>query len=174
MAEPLQPVRMFRALARARVEYILIGGLAAVLHGAPIVTQDADICPRRTPENVRRLATALRGMRARIRALTEPDGVEFACDAAFLERMKMVNLTTRFGDFDISFEPGGFTGGYDDLVSHATTFDIEGIPVRAAALSDIISSKQVANRPKDHVALPILYALEDEIAAREAGGGATN
>lgn len=164
---------MFRALARARVEYVLIGGLAAVLHGAPIITQDADICPRRTPENARRLATALRAMRARVRTVTEPDGLDFACDAAFLDRMKMVNLATRFGDFDISFEPGGFTGGYDDLVSQATTFNIEGIPVKAAALSDIISSKQAADRPKDHAALPVLYALEDEIAAREAGAAGT-
>ena len=165
---------MFRALARARVEYVLIGGLAAVLHGAPVITQDADICPRRTPENLRRLATALRAMQARIRTQAEPDGVEFTCDAAFISKMKMLNLTTRFGDFDISLEPGGFTAGYDDLVAHSVMFNIDGIPVRAAALADVISSKQVANRPKDHLALPVLYALEDEIAAREAGDAGTN
>jgi hypothetical protein len=159
---------MFRALSRQRVDYVVIGGLAAVLHGAPIITQDADICPRRTPENLTRLAAALRAMRARIRAHNNPDGFEFTCDAAFLGRMKMVNLTTRFGDFDISFEPAAFTAGYEQLVTRAVTFNIDGIPVRVAALRDVIASKARADRPKDHVALPVLYALEDEIAAREA------
>ena len=170
MPEPLQPLRIFRALTRQRVEYVLIGGLAAVLHGAPLVTQDADICPRRTPENLERLAAALKAMGARIRAAHEPDGLAFRSDAAFLSNMAMVNLTTRFGDFDISFSPAAFTSGYDDLVENAVMFNIEGIPVSVAALSDIISSKQSANRAKDHAALPLLYALEDEIAAREARG----
>jgi hypothetical protein len=166
--EPLQPVRIFRVLARNRVDYVLIGGLAAVLHGAPLITQDADICPRRTTENLTRLAAALRAMQARIRSAKEPDGVRFRCDAKLLDRMKMVNLTTRFGDFDITYEPAAFSGGYDDLVGHAVTFSIEGIDVRVAALSDIVTSKERANRPKDQAALPVLYALEDEIAQREA------
>lgn len=170
MPEPLQPVRIFRALARQRVEYVLIGGLAAVLHGAPLVTQDADICPRRTPENLTRLAAAMRAMGARIRAHNKPNGIAFTCDADFLARMKMVNLTTRFGDFDIAFEPAAFTTGYEGLAAHAVTFTIDGIDVKVASLSDIIASKQNANRAKDNAALPLLYALEDEIAAGDAQG----
>jgi hypothetical protein len=170
--EPLQPVRIFRALARQHVEYVLVGGLAAVLHGAPVVTQDADICPRRTPQNLTRLAAAMRAMGARIRAHNEPNGVAFTCDADFLARVKMVNLTTRFGDFDIAFEPAAFRSGYEELAAHAATFTIEDIDVKVASLSDIIASKETANRAKDHAALPLLYALEDEIAAQEARGNA--
>jgi hypothetical protein len=165
--EPLQPEEMFRALAAQRVDYVLIGGLAAVLHGSSALTNDADICPERSLENLERLSAALRDMRARIRTDAEPDGLAFACDAAFLARMKMVNLTTRFGDFDISFEPAG-SDGYEELVRQAVDFEAGGVTVKVASLADVIRSKETADRPKDRATLPILYALQDEIAKREA------
>jgi hypothetical protein len=158
---------MLRALNRHDVEYVLIGGLAATLHGSPTFTNDADICPRHTRENLVRLAAALRDMNARIRTDAEADGLSFACDTEFLTRMKMVNLRTDFGWFDISFQPGGFDGGYDELAPNAVEYVVEDVRVRVAALRDVIHSKEVANRDKDHAMLPHLYALEDEIAAKE-------
>lgn len=172
MPEPLNPETLFRTLEEHQVEYVLIGGLAANLHGSPLVTNDAGICPRRTRGNLERLAAALRDLDARIRTIAEPEGLAFARDAEFLERMKMVNMQTRAGDFDVAFEPGGFAGGYDVLIENAVEFDIFGIRVRVAALRDIIASKESANRAKDHAALPHLYALEDEIAAIERERGA--
>lgn len=64
---------------------MLVGGLAATLHGSPVTTQDADICPERTPENLERLAAAMRELRARIRTEGVEDGLPFACDAKFFE-----------------------------------------------------------------------------------------
>jgi hypothetical protein len=164
--EPLDPQRIFAALERHGVEYVLIGGLAAVLYGSAVVTNDADICPSRARENLERLATALKQLHARIRSATEPDGVAFACDPDFLSRVQLLNLQTDAGQFDLAFEPAGFTG-YDDLVQGAETFDIDGVLVRVAALRDVIRSKETANRAKDRAVLPHLYALEDEIAARD-------
>jgi len=158
---------MLATLEAHRVRYVLIGGLAAVLHGSPTVTSDADVCPERSDDNLDRLATALREMNARIRTTAEPDGLDFACDAAFLWQMKMVNLTTDFGDFDISFEPAGFTG-YAELMKNAVDVPIGVTSVSVASLADVIRSKETANRPKDHATLPILKALQDEIAGREA------
>jgi hypothetical protein len=157
---------MFTTLARHNVEYVLIGGLAANLHGSPLVTNDADITPLRTPDNLQRLAEALRELNARIRTTAEPDGLPFACDAEMFERTKMVNMHTNAGDFDISFEPAAFNG-YDELASHAVETVVFGVLVKVAALRDIIRSKETANRAKDQAALPVLYALEDEIAAQE-------
>ncbi len=171
MPEPLNPEMLFQMLARHHVEYVLIGGLAANLYGSPLVTNDADITPRRTKPNLRRLADALVELDARIRTAKEPDGLKFARDIEFLERTKMVNMQTRAGDFDISFEPGGFSG-YDELAAHAVPFEIFGVRVQVAALRDIITSKESANRAKDQAALPVLYALEDEIAAAEREGRA--
>ena len=167
MSEPLDPEKLFNALARHGVEYVLIGGLAANLHGSPLVTNDADITPKRTRANLDRLAAALRELGARIRTTAEPDGQPFACDAEFLERMKMLNLQTSAGEFDISFEPGAFEGGYEALVSHAVELEVFGVLVKVASLHDIIRSKEATNRLKDQAALPHLYALEDEIAAME-------
>ena len=98
-----------------------------------------------------------------MRTASEPEGVVFTCDAEMLGRVRLLNLQTDAGQFDLAFEPSGFTG-YEDLAARAETFDIDGVPVRVAALRDIIRSKETANRLKDQAALPHLYALEDEIA----------
>src|SRR5437764_15366733 len=102
---------MFRALEAHAVRYVLIGGLAATLHGLPLRTGDADICPARDAENLERLARALEAMDARIRAPDLEAGVHFACDARFLDGVKLLNLTTRYGDLDIAFSTRG-TGEY--------------------------------------------------------------
>ena len=166
-AARFDPIAMFGSLAEHGVEYVLIGGLAAVIHGSPTFTGDADICPARTPSNLDRLAAALRALDARIRNVDVPQGAEFTCDATFLARMTVVTLVTEFGILDISFEPAG-THGYPDLLPRAITYSLGGVQVPVAALRDVIRSKEGANRMKDRAALPVLYALEDEIAAREA------
>ena len=163
MPEPLDPQRLFAVLEQHSVEYVLIGGLAAVLYGSALVTNDADICPDRDHANLERLAAALQELHARVRTASEPEGVVFTCDAEMLGRVRLLNLQTDAGQFDLAFEPSGFTG-YEDLAARAETFDIDGVPVRVAVLRDIIRSKETANRLKDQAALPHLYALEDEIA----------
>jgi hypothetical protein len=163
--EALQPQELFDVLARHRVDYVLIGGLAATLHGSSALTNDADICPNPSPANLERLGAALREIKARVRSEAEPDGVAFSADPEFLRRIHLVNLTTRFGDFDIAFQPAG-SQGYEDLVRRAVDLEIDGTVVRVASLADIIRSKEAANRPKDRATLPILYALQDEIAKR--------
>jgi hypothetical protein len=136
----------------------LIGGLAATLHGSPLRTGDADICPARDAENLERLATALRQMEARIRAADAPQGVEFTCDARFLSGVEMLNLVTVFGDLDVAFLPAG-THGYEDLARRHEKYDLEGLTVPVAALEDIIRSKEAAGRSKDRAALDTLRRL---------------
>lgn len=167
MSEPFSPTEIITCLAHHRVEYVLIGGLAGAFHGSPAMTNDADICPNRDPVNLERLAQALVEMDAKIRAAgVEP--LKFACDAVFLALIDVaLNLTTRWGDFDISYHPAGFPNGYHDLVQHAVAYEIDDATVLVASLSDIIRSKRAAGRPKDRLTLPILEALQDEIADRE-------
>jgi hypothetical protein len=166
--EALQPDCLFAALADAGVDYVLIGGLAAVLHGATAMTNDADIVPAMDRENLVRLSAALTDLDARIRSEAEPDGVVFDPHPDLLAAVAMLNLTTRCGDLDVAVRPAG-TEGYDDLVVRATPFHIGGLDIPVAALADIIRSKEAADRPKDRATLPILYALEEEIARRSDG-----
>jgi len=158
-----EPEQALATLARHDVDFVVIGGYATVLHGSSHFTTDADVCADKQPDNLVKLAGALREMHARIRTDAVPEGVEFACDAAFLERMAMVNLITKHGAFDISFQPTAFPAGYVELAERAVEVEILGERVKVASLHDIISSKAAADRPKDRAVLPQLYALEDEI-----------
>jgi hypothetical protein len=150
---------MLRVLERHRVRYVVIGGIGATLHGSPLPTADTDICPAPDAANLESLASALLDMAARIRIADAPEGLRFTCDAAFLRRMKLLNLTTQFGDLDLSFEPSG-TGGYADLSQRSVEYDLgDGLIAPVAALEDIIRSKEAANREKDRQALPTLRVL---------------
>jgi hypothetical protein len=159
---PLLPDELFGCLARHDVRYVLIGGLAAVLHGSPLPTLDADICPARTSDNLERLATALEAIDARIRTSDTAEGLTLPRDPAFLARIEQVNLMTLVGDLDLSFTPSG-TEGFDDLVRHAVLMKIRALTIPVAALDDIIRSKAAANRPKDQRMLPLLRQLAEEI-----------
>lgn len=161
-AGAFEPVEMFRSFERHRVEYVLIGGLAAVLHGSPLRTNDADVCPHRERANLEALARALGDLEARL--FTADGPVEFIYDAEFLDRVQVLTLETRVGRLDISFRPAG-TEGYHELVEHAVDYEIEGVIVPTAALDDIIRSKRTADRQKDRAALPTLEALRE--ATRE-------
>ena len=77
--KPLKAHEILECLERHQVRYVLIGGLGAVLHGSPIPTLDADICPARDLENLERTAAALVELGARIRTEDVPEGLMFAC-----------------------------------------------------------------------------------------------
>lgn len=165
MPAPLDPAGLFAALAEHEVEYVLIGGLAAVIRGSTAMTNDADIFPDRTEANLTRLGAALEALDARLRVEATPDGVAFDPHPALLGAMTMVNLTTSCGDLDVSFEPAGLDD-YAAVKGRSDRFVLSGEPVHVAALADIIRSKETAGRPKDRATLPILYALQEEIQRR--------
>jgi len=157
-----QPDKILAALEQHEVDYVTIGGLAATLHGSNLRTGDLDICPRKEVDNLTRLAAVLRELGARIRAVGAPYGIPVTIDATFLDTLELVNFTTRYGDFDVSFLPTG-TAGFDDLAANAVQFDLDGLMVPVASLEDIIRSKEAANRQKDRDQLPSLWALLEEI-----------
>ena len=145
---PLDPERLIRALARHRVRFVLIGGLAARLQGFPRLTADADITPARDMENLKRLAAALRELKARVFTESVPECLAFDCSAQTLSKREMWNLVTAAGRLDVAFTPSG-TSGYDDLIRRALRFKVYGTELLAASLEDIIRSKEAADRPQD-------------------------
>jgi hypothetical protein len=157
MAE-FQPRALLEVLDRHDVRYVLVGGLAAVLHGAPHMTTDLDIVPEDGRRNLEHLADALAELDARIRVSGAPDGVAFDRSADFLRRILIWNLTTSLGDLDITFEPSG-TRGYGDLQREAVTMSVGGVDVVVASLADVIRSKEAADRPRDRAILPVLREM---------------
>ncbi len=163
MAE-FAPQEVFAALERHGVRYVLVGGLAATLRGAPHVTTDADIVPEIGRENLERLSEALKELNARIRVAGEPEGIPFDPSGESLSRVQIWNLVTDRGNLDITFVPSG-THGYDDLVRDVRPVVVRGIEVPVASLADVIRSKEAAGRDKDRLVLPVLRRLLEETEA---------
>lgn len=147
-------------LIRREVQFVLIGGLAARLHGSPTVTVDVDICPARDKENLERLVGALRAMDAQLRSVNET--VPFTLDVETLEGSMNLTLMTSRGALDVLGEPAG-TDGYRELAANAITLDVEGLPLKVASLDDLMRMKEASGRPKDRIELEVLGALRDEL-----------
>ncbi len=155
---PLDPGRIIRVLHENDVQFVLIGALAARLHGFPRLTADADITPARTKENLERLAKALRRLKAKVYTESVPEGLAFDCSATTLGRADMWNLVTSAGRIDIAFKPAG-TEGFDDIARNAEKFKVYGVVFLAASLSDIIRSKEALGRPKDKDDVALLKVI---------------
>lgn len=166
MIEPVEfdAPAILTVLDHHHVDYVIVGGYAAQLHGATRPTTDIDVTPSTTPDNLDRLARALRDLRAGIRVDDLPDGLPFDTSAEALRGVRMLNLRTPHGDLDIAFTPEG-TSGYDDLSRSAERRIVGGIEIQLASLQDIIRSKEAAGRAKDFVALPELHRLAQECGA---------
>jgi hypothetical protein len=161
-----EPGQILRALEAHHVRYVVIGAIAAIAAGAPILTTDLDVTPAVSHENLERLAFALRDLDAKLRSASAPAGVPFPIEAEMLATADSWTLTTRFGDVDLMFLPAG-TRGYDDLRNGARRTRIAGVTVTVAALADVIRSKEAANREKDNMQLPILRRTLEQTRVRE-------
>ena len=148
-----------RLLARHRVRFVLIGGQAAVVRGSPVLTQDLDICYAPDPDNLERLAAALRELRATLRGA--PPGLPFQLDAKTLRAGGHFTFDTALGPLDCLGTPAG-TNGFRDLDARAEDMDLDELIVRVASLDDLIRMKRASGRTKDRIALEWLGALRDE------------
>jgi hypothetical protein len=159
---PLDLETVFTTLARHQVRYVLIGGVAARLHGSPLVTDDVDVTPATDRANLARLASALRDLDARFRVEGAPAELPLELDERSFDAFTTMTLTTRAGPLDVCIRPDG-TGGYADLAKNAVEFELFGHRVRAAGLDDIIRSKTAAGRAVDLAALPVLHQLQKRL-----------
>ena len=151
---------MLEVLARHGVKVVVIGGFAAWLHGAPIVTADLDLVFDREADNIRRLVDALRELNAVYRDPSgrriEPSAAAFAATTGGGHHLFQTNA----GDLDVLRDSSGI--GYGELLPSSIEIEIEGIRARFASLNSIIDLKTRAGRPKDLAVLPVLRAvLED-------------
>lgn len=167
---PLDRARIIECLAKHGVEYLVVGGVAAQLHGAVRQTSDFDSLPSTSRENLDRLAVAMRELNAylRVDGLTDDEAraLPTRLEAESLGRMDISTWRTDAGDLDVLTAIPTRDGGralYEELVARADLVQVGGIVVQVAALDDIIASKEWADRPKDREALSELRRL--------AGGG---
>ena len=154
---------LLRLLARHRVQFIIVGGVAASLHGSARSTQDLDVVYERSAENHRRLVAALRGHRPYLRGA--PPGLPFLWNEETIRRGLNFTLETNLGDLDLLGEIAG-GGGYDDLRPHSIEFEAFGLRLLCLDLDTLIRVKQAAGRVRDLEAVAELRIIRQECNRR--------
>ncbi len=140
-----RPTRLLRKLVDGGVDFVVIGGVAAVVHGSVQITRDLDICPSGEGANVDRLDRALVTLRARLSGLDA--GTRFETD---------------HGPLELLTDPDS----EESLRKRALEVEVAGFVVRVASLKDLVAMKRASGRPKDLLAIEELEA----IARLERGG----
>jgi predicted nucleotidyltransferase len=139
-------------LLEAGVDFVLVGGLAAVIQGAPVTTMDVDIVHRQSPENIARLLAFLKSVGAVHRRL---DDKLIEPRERDLSGKSHVLLTTRIGPLDVlAVIEGGKS--YEDLLEHTVEIDFRGHTLRVLDLKTLIELKKTSKDPKDKQRLPVL------------------
>lgn len=148
---------MLRGLTRAKVKFVVVGGVAAAAHGSSRVTNDLDICYDAVDtKNVAALASLLARWKAYPRGI-EPD-LPFIMDDRTLRGAPVLTLTTREGDIDVMDRIAG-VGDYSAVSRNSEKISALGVSFRVLDLPSLIKAKRAAGRPRDHEHLPELEAL---------------
>ena len=152
----LRADELLQRLVARGVDFVVIGGIAAILHGSSRATFDLDICFATDEPNLRSLGEVLVGLDARLKGVD--DAVPFVPDAETLRRVEVLTLETAAGELDVLARPSR-APRYDVLRRRADRYDLGGFSVLVASLDDLIAMKQAANRRKDQADVEELEAI---------------
>lgn len=150
---------VIRMLVDGQIDFILVGGVAATVHGSARLTRDVDVVYSRTPANMKRLVEALAPYDPYLRGV--PAGLPFLWDVNTIQRGLNFTLTTRLGDIDLLGELTG-GGGFEQLQAHASNVRLFDRDVPCLDLDWLIRVKRAAGRPRDLEAVAELEALREE------------
>ena len=150
------PRRILQLLTGRGIDFVVVGGYAAVVHGSARITQDLDVCYATDAANLEALGRALLDMRARLFGVDED--VPFTPDSATLRRVELLTLETDLGKLDLMTHPSG-APPYASMREGADSYDLGGFVVRVASIPDLIAMKRWAGRPKDVADVEELEAI---------------
>ena len=150
---------LLSALLKERVSFVVIGGIAATLHGSARLTNDLDIAYERSRENIDRLATALSPFQPYLRGA--PAGLPFRFDSATIRRGLNFTLRTDAGDIDVLGEVTG-VGHFEAVERESVTVELFGAHYKVISLDALIRAKRAAGRAKDLEVIAELEALREE------------
>lgn len=161
----LQTEPMLAVLKKHDVDFIVVGGYAVNVHGVIRSTQDLDICPEPTEENLTKLAAALRELEAFLfvdAEDTDPDALPFEIDAKWLQGGINFSFGSKFGRIDVMQQLDG-VAGYRELERNTVLRDFQGHQVRFAGYEELIAMKKAAGRAQDKIDLEDLKAARAEL-----------
>jgi predicted nucleotidyltransferase len=151
--------KLIRVLHKARVDCIVIGGLAATIHGSARLTQDVDVCYSRAGGNLERLVGALKPLKPYPRGA--PPGLPFEWSVATVRAGLNFTLTTGAGPLDLIGDVAG-GGTYEALLPHTLVVALFGHDIKCLDLEWLIRTKRAAGRPRDIESIAELEALREE------------
>jgi len=154
---PLRSDEILRRLTARGVDFVVIGGIAAVLHGSAQNTFDLDICFATDQGNLEALGEVLIGLGPRLKGVE--DKLPFTPDGRMLRGIEVLTMVTELGELDVLARPVG-SPGYDALRRDADRFDLGGFSVLVASIEDLIAMKLAAGRKKDLAAVEELEAIQ--------------
>lgn len=153
--------RLLETLVGNDVRFVVVGGVAATVHGSARLTQDLDVVYARDEANLSRLVEALSPLQPYLRGA--PEGLPFTWDVETLAAGLNLTITTTLGDLDLL---GEITGGgdYGKLVDDAIVVQLDEVDFLCLALQRLIDVKRAAGRPKDLEAIAELEIIRDEMS----------
>lgn len=150
---------LFRRLYDAGIDFVLVGGFAATLHGSSLVTKDIDVCAIVTPESIAKLRNALRDLNPMHRQ-TSPRR-SFLADTDLDGTFTNLYLQTSLGPLDVLGSVLG-VGDFQRVREHALEVDLFGRRCRVISLRDLITAKEALGRDKDLLAVKELRAIVEK------------
>lgn len=156
--EPLDAQRILEELADNGVDFVLVGGLAAQTHGNTRMTNDVDVIPAPEPDNLARLASALRALEARV---LNPGHEGAEIEQSMLPRATIWQFATRHGDIDVLREAPG-AAPYAELRERALVIALDEARVPVAGRDDLIRMKLARGRAVDRADVAALTDPEAE------------
>ena len=158
--------QVLEILSRGEIQFIVVGGLAAIAHGNARSTYDVDVVYSRTRENIQKLVQVIAPFQPYLRGA--PPGLPFKWNEKTIRMGLNFTLTTTLGDIDLLGEVTG-AGNYEQLLPFSVELTLFGLTCRCATLERLIQMKRAAGRPKDMLVIAELVALLEERRKMERG-----
>lgn len=150
---------LLERLLKNKIDFVLVGGFASVLHGSTLVTQDLDICVAITDEEIKKLRLTLADLNP-IHRMNPSFAPSFLDHPKETEQLKNIYLKTDLGILDIMSDLPP-VGNFDRIKSQSIEIELYGYKCRVISIEDLITIKQAMTRPKDKETLKILKNIKD-------------
>lgn len=158
--------RLLALLVEAGVRFVVIGGVAAIAHGASTFTRDLDVLIAFDRDTLTRLLAVLGDHDPR--AALDPARRPIPRDPAAFDGFRNLYLSTDIGRLDLLGETP--VGGFAELLGRAVPMKLAGVTVSVIALDDLIASKRALGRPKDLLVATELEAIREHLERGDRGG----
>jgi len=152
--------RLLQRLSDAEIDFVIVGGFAAILHGSSLTTRDLDVCALLTQENVDKLREILQDLHP-VHRLSSPK-LSFLDNPAPDVKVNNLYLSTDFGSVDFLSSVLG-VGDFESVRANAVEVELFGRRCRVISLDDLIRAKEALTRDKDHQTVLQLRAIRKKL-----------